>query len=68
MAIRHYQMFGNAKCPRCGEINILSEDRLNQIKCKGCKDEFCFQCGRMIPEGKEHFEVSNCHYKEPQPI
>ena len=63
--IRHYQTSGNAKCQKCGEINIRSKDRFNKIKFKGCEDELCFQCGRMITEGREHFYVSNLNSSLP---
>ena len=26
----------------------------------------CFTCGRELENEKEHFEVSNCYYKDPE--
>eukprot|EP00347_Sterkiella_histriomuscorum_P009892 403339473 len=52
------------RCPKCQSLITKSGD-INLIKCHDCDMEVCFQCGREAPEGKEHFEFSNCYYKDP---
>jgi hypothetical protein len=59
------QTSGTAKCPKCKELQRRVQDKCNLLKCNRCDVEFCFQCGRLIPDGKEHFENTNCYYIDP---
>ncbi|CDW89108.1 e3 ubiquitin-protein ligase rnf14 [Stylonychia lemnae] len=48
-------------CPECRTL-ITRIDACNLLKCYQCKNEFCYQCGRATPEGKDHYENTNCYY------
>jgi len=51
-------------CPNCRELLSKISD-VNLLSCYKCKSQFCYLCGRLSPEGKEHFEITNCYYETP---
>jgi len=53
----------SSKCPKCQEIVTKSEN-INLLECHKCKTEFCHICGKVTPEGKAHYDTSNCYYQD----
>jgi len=57
----------SGECPKCREI-VSKKSKVNLLQCYRCKTQFCYTCGLATPDGKMHYEISNCYYEDPETL